>query len=101
MGLSDEDILEQYRMRKIEAAHEYEIGQIVNAGPGWKNVMLMQQGGAPEGGAGGPGGGMDFGGGGMDMGGDMDFGSGDMGGDDMGAPAEAEPADMDMENIEG
>lgn len=107
MGLSDEDILEQYRMRKIEAAHEYEIGQIMNAGPGWKNVMLMQQGGAPEGGAGGPGAGMDMGGsmdlggGDMDMGGDMDFGGGDTGGDDMGAPVEAEPADMDMENVEG
>lgn len=102
MGLSDEDILEQYRMRKIEAAHEYEIAQITNAGPNWKTVTLMQQAGAQEGAAGG-----DMGMGGMDGGGDFDFGGDpgmDMGGDpgmDMGGEpdmnAEMPDDGMDME----
>lgn len=78
MGLSDNEILEQYRMRKLEAAHEYEIAQITNAGPNWKTVTLMQQAGVgAEGGD--AGGGMDMGGG-MDLGGGMDMGGGDMGG---------------------
>jgi hypothetical protein len=84
MGLTDEEILEQYRMRKLEAAHEYEIAQITNAGPNWKTVTLMQQAGIELGG-GGDSGGLDLGG---DMGGDM---SGDMGGGpepmDFGDPA--------------
>lgn len=84
MGLTDEEILEQYRMRKLEAAHEYEIAQITNAGPNWKTVTLMQQAGIEPGG-GGDSGGLDLGG---DMGGDM---SGDMGGGpepmDFGDPA--------------
>ena len=71
MGLTDEEILEQYRMRKLEAAHEYEIAQITNAGPNWKTVTLMQQAGVGAEGSG------DMGGGGLDLGGDM---GGDMGG---------------------
>jgi hypothetical protein len=80
MGLTDNEILEQYRMRKLEAAHEYEIAQITNAGPNWKTVTLMQQAGVgAEGGDAG---------GGMDMGGGMDLG-GDMGGADMGGGMDA------------
>ncbi len=81
MGLTDNEILEQYRMRKLEAAHEYEIAQITNAGPNWKTVTLMQQAGVgADGGAGDAGGGMDMGGG-MDLGGgDLSGGGMDMGG---------------------
>lgn len=87
MGLSDNEILEQYRMRKLEAAHEYEIGQITNAGPNWKTVTLMQQAGiGGEGAAGADMGGADMGGAdlGGDLGGGMDMSGGadiDMGGD--------------------
>ena len=95
MGLTDEEILEQYRMRKLEAAHEYEIAQITNAGPNWKTVTLMQQAGIEPGG-GGDSGGLDLGG---DMGGDM---SGDMSGGpepmdfgDPGADADAASAVLD------
>lgn len=87
MGLTDNEILDQYRMRKLEAAHEYEIAQITSAGPNWKMAVLMQQSGAEGAAAGGDmgggdmggdlGGGMDFGGGGGDMGGDL---GGDIGG---------------------
>lgn len=77
MGLTDNEVLEQYRMRKLEAAHEYEIAQITNAGPNWKMAALMQQSGA--GAEGGAEGGGDLGGG--DIGGGMDFGGGDLGGD--------------------
>ena len=79
MGLTDNEILDQYRMRKLEAAHEYEIAQITSAGPNWKMAVLMQQSGAEAGGD--MGGGMDLGGG--DMGGGMggDMGGGDLGGD--------------------
>jgi hypothetical protein len=72
MGLSDNEILQQYRLRKLEAAQEFEIAQITASGPNWKSVMLMQQAGLGDGAAAGDAGG------GMDMGGDM---SGDMGGD--------------------
>lgn len=75
MGLTDEEILEQYRMRKLEAAHEFEIAQITNAGPNWKTVTLMQQAGVEPGAEGGGG---DLGG--LDLGGDM--------GDDMGSGPE-------------
>lgn len=83
MGLSDNEILEQYRMRKLEAAHEYEIGQITSAGPNWKTVTLMQQAGVGGEGA------ADTGMGGADMpagdlGADTDMSSGadtDTGGD--------------------
>jgi uncharacterized membrane protein YgcG len=93
MGLSDNEILEQYRMRKLEAAHEYEIAQITNAGPNWKTVTLMQQAGiGAEGGA--------DAGGGMDMGGGMDFGGGDLGGGgDMGGGMDA-AADGAMDTLE-
>lgn len=77
MGLTDNEVLEQYRMRKLEAAHEYEIAQITNAGPNWKMAALMQQSGA--GAEGGAEGGGDLSGG--DIGGGMDFGGGDLGGD--------------------
>ena len=83
MGLTDNEILEQYRMRKLEAAHEYEIAQITNAGPNWKTITLMQQAGV---GAEGDGGDMS---GGMDMGGGMDLGGGDLGGGDMGGGMDA------------
>ena len=77
MGLTDNEILDQYRMRKLEAAHEYEIAQITSAGPNWKMAVLMQQSGVGDGasGAGASGGDM---GGGMDLGnggGDIDFGT--------------------------
>jgi hypothetical protein len=64
-------------MRKLEAAHEYEIAQITNAGPNWKAAILMQQTGASEGGEDGgmPDMGGDIGG---DLGGEpMDLGSGE------------------------
>ena len=41
MGLTDNEILDQYRMRKLEAAHEYEIAQITSAGPNWKMAVLI------------------------------------------------------------
>jgi hypothetical protein len=89
MGLSDDEILQQYRMRKLEAAHEYEIAQITAAGPNWKTVTLMQQAGAGEeagGELGGIGGDM-----GSDMGGGMDFG----GGDEMAAAADTAEETLD------
>lgn len=88
MGLTDHEILMQYRLRKLEAAHEYEIAQIANAGPNWKSVMLMQQAGVGEGadtGGGDMGGGMDFGGG--------DFSGGDFGDEDFGGDEASEIAD--------
>lgn len=96
MGLTDDEILQQYRMRKLEAAHEFEIAQITNAGPNWKAVTLMQQAGVGEGGGdmgGDMGGGMDLSG---DMGGDMDFG-GDAG-VDMGGGMEETP-DTETEEV--
>lgn len=87
MGLTDNEILQQYRLRKLEAAQEYEIGQIQNAGPNWKSVVLMQQAGI-----GGEAGGAAPDGGGLDM------SSGDMGGDiggDIGADAGADMPEMD------
>lgn len=79
MGLTDNEILDQYRMRKLEAAHEYEIAQITSAGPNWKMAVLMQQSGAEGAGVGGDTGGGDMG---SDLGGGIDFGGGgDMGGD--------------------
>ena len=78
MGLTDNEILDQYRMRKLEAAHEYEIAQITSAGPNWKMAVLMQQSGAEGAGDAGDMGGGDLGG---DLGGGMDFGGGDTGGD--------------------
>lgn len=85
MGLTDNEILEQYRMRKLEAAHEYEIAQITAAGPNWKSAVLMQQLGAPEGGA--EGGEMEAGGAGdMDLGGGMEGGVDLGGGDEMEMP---------------
>lgn len=94
MGLSDEEILEQYRMRKLEAAHEYEIAQITNAGPNWKTVTLMQQAGIEPGAEGGGdmGGGLDLGG---DMGGDMGAGPEPMDFGDPAADAEAATAVLD------
>ena len=86
MGLTDNEILQQYRLRKLEAAQEYEIAQIQNAGPNWKSVVLMQQAGI-----GGEGGGAPDGGG-------LDIGGGDMGGDiggDIGADAGADMPEMD------
>lgn len=86
MGLTDNEILQQYRLRKLEAAQEYEIAQIQNAGPNWKSVVLMQQAGI-----GGEGGGAPDGGG-------LDLGGGDMGGDiggDIGADAGADMPEMD------
>jgi hypothetical protein len=86
MGLTDNEILQQYRLRKLEAAQEYEIAQIQNAGPNWKSVVLMQQAGlGGEGGAAPDGGGLDLGGG--DMGGDI--------GGDIGADAGADMPEMD------
>ena len=85
MGLTDNEVLEQYRMRKLEAAHEYEIAQITSAGPNWKAAALMQSVGseAAGGNGGGDAGGMDLGGGdaggGDGLGLDGGFGSEDFG----------------------
>lgn len=90
MGLTNDEILTQYRMRKLEAAQEYEINQILNAGPNWKNAMLMQA--AGEAGVEAATGGGDMGGGGL---GD-DFGGEDaiLGGDEeIGMEAGESPMD--------
>lgn len=94
MGLTDEEILEQYRMRKLEAAHEYEIAQITNAGPNWKTVTLMQQAGVEPSAEGGGGdlGGLDLGG---DMGDDMGSGPEPMDFGDPAADADAATAVLD------
>ena len=81
MNWNDNDILNSYKMRKLEAAQEWEIQQILNGGPNWKQMVLAQMSagglGEAEGGdMGGDMSGMD-----MDMGGDM---GGDMSGMDMG-----------------
>lgn len=96
MNWNDNDILNSYKMRKLEAAQEWEIQQILNGGPNWKQMVLAQMSagglGEAEGGdMGGDMGGMD-----MDMGGDMgaDMGGMDMGGgEDIGAEA-GETMDM-------
>ena len=87
-GWGPEEILESYKMRKLEAAEEWEIQQILNGGPNWKEMVLAQMsaGGGAEGG-----GDMDMAGGDMDMGG-MDMGGMDMGGGDM----DMGGGDMDM-----
>lgn len=95
MNWNDNDILSSYKMRKLEAAQEWEIQQILNGGPNWKQMVLAQMsaGGVGET-EGGDMGGMDMGGdmgadmGGMDMGGGEDIGAEagetmDMGGDEM------------------
>lgn len=71
---SNEEILENLKLRKLEAAHEWEIAQIVNAGPMWKQEAMAEAMDAA--------GGMDMGGGGGGM--DMDMGGpeGDFGGMD-------------------
>ena len=100
MGLSDEDILEQYRMRKLEAAHEFEIAQITNAGPNWKAVTLMQQSGIEGGG----GAAADDANGGLDIGGDLggDMGSmdtGDLGGEESASDVIDENPGGDLEAL--
>ena len=90
MGMSESDIVAQYKLRKQEAMHEFEIQQIQSAGPNWKMAMLT--GGEGEGGPGGGDGMSDLGGGGMpDFGGEP--GMGDLGGgaslDDMAGMEEA------------
>ena len=90
MNWNDNDILNSYKMRKLEAAQEWEIQQILNGGPNWKQMVLAQMSaGGVEGAEGGDMGG-DMGGMDMDMGGDMgaDMGGMDMGGgEDIGAEA--------------
>ena len=81
MNWNDNDILNSYKMRKLEAAQEWEIQQILNGGPNWKQMVLAQMSaGGVEGGEGGDMGG-DMGGMDMDMGGEL---GGDMSGMDMG-----------------
>ena len=89
MGLSDNEILQQYRLRKLEAAQEFEIAQITASGPNWKSVMLMQQAGLADNAEAGGDMGGDFGGG--DMGGGIggDFSGGDM------APEGGEVGELD------
>lgn len=76
---TNEEIRDNLKLRKLEAAHEWEVSQISSNGPLWKQQTLqevvenqMENVGASAGGGGG-----DFGGG--------DFGGGDFG-DDGGAP---------------
>ena len=85
---TNEEIMENIKLRKLEAAHEWELAQIQNAGPMWKQEALAEVTGELGGGGddmmGGPGGGPggDFGGpGGGDMGGFDDAGFSD---DDIG-----------------
>lgn len=87
MGMNNEQVLEHYRLRKLEAAKEWEIAQIQSVGPDFLQINALQQAGInPDGsaaGGGDMGGGMDMGGGGgMDLGGGADMSGGDMGGGD-------------------
>lgn len=86
MGLTNDEILTQYRLRKLEAAQEFEIAQITSQGPNWKANMLMQA--AGEAGVNDAMGG-DIGGGGEEMPSFGDEEGGDLGG--------AEDASADIE----
>lgn len=90
LGMDEGEIVEQYTLRKTEAAHEWEIQQILNGGPGWMTTALNQASGGDE--LGGGGGGGDLGGlGDLGGGGDLGMGGEDLGGEDMGAePSEAD-----------
>lgn len=115
LNLTNEEIMDNVKLRKLEAAHEWEIAQIQQAGPLWKQQVLTdlaggaaEAAGGGEGGAGGgdfgggPGGG-DFGGGGEDFGGAFDdagFSDDDMGEmEDAGADA-ADALGMDEDGAE-
>lgn len=98
LGLTPGQIKLMYSLRKKEACQEWEIAQISNNGPLWKQMLLQQMGGGQEGegmqGGEDGFGGEDFGG---DMGG-MDEFSGDMGPDvgmdDMGGDMGEDMGDM-------
>lgn len=66
LNMDNDEIVEQYTLRKVEAQHEWEIQQILQGGPGWKSAYIAQASGTADAAAGGGGG--DFGG---DMGGDL------------------------------
>lgn len=96
MNWNDNDILNSYKMRKLEAAQEWEIQQILNGGPNWKQMVLAQMSAGGVGETEGGDMGADMNGMDMDMGGDMgaDMGGMDMGsGEDIGAEA-GEAMDM-------
>lgn len=96
MNWNDNDILSSYKMRKLEAAQEWEIQQILNGGPNWKQMVLAQMSAGGVGETEGGDMGADMNGMDMDMGGDMgaDMGGMDMGGgEDIGAEA-GETMDM-------
>ena len=81
MGMEAGDIINQYELRKLEAAKEWELEQIKANGPDWKSLYVMQA--AGQGQQGGNGGGGDMGG----LGG-PDLGGGELGGMGEGLPEE-------------
>lgn len=82
-GLSNAEIKQNIRLRKIDKIHDWEIAQIEAAGPFWEANTIKELSGAAGGEGGGDMGG-DMGGGdfGDDFGGGMDDMGGDIGGDE-------------------
>jgi hypothetical protein len=89
----DSDILANLHFKKVEAKHMFEISQIQQNGPNWKEMLAQQTEG------GGEGGGMEGLGGGSSGGGGMppDFSGGPAaigGGEEADLGGEAPPADV-------
>jgi hypothetical protein len=95
----DEDILANVGFLKKEAGIQFEVDQIRNNGPNWKEMLEQQAEMGEDGGMGGDlGGGGGLGGGDSGLGGVEDgipeFGGGDVGGDE--APDEAPPEEPEF-----
>lgn len=93
---TNDEIRENLKLRKLEAAHEWELAQIQNLGPMWKQATMQEvmDAGAEVGGGGGMGGPHGGGGGGLhDM---PDFDDAGFSDDDMGDMADSADAAGDV-----